>query len=71
MSNIKNNPFLSAIITFAATWAAFPVAALLSSAVRGISFAEAACAPSMIIAFAAGSIVGAVSMYLKKNNKEQ
>ena len=65
MSKIKTNPALAAAFYFILTWAAFPVAALLRSYIKGITFTEAASAPYMITIFAAGSVISAIRMYYK------
>ena len=63
MNKIKNNPTYAAIFYFILTWAGFPLAALIRSLLRGISFGEAACSPYMIVLFAAGSVISAMQMY--------
>lgn len=68
MDKIKNNPKYTAIFYFLLTWAGFPLAALVRSAIRDITFAEAAFTPYMIGIFATGSIIAAVQMYWKTKN---
>ena len=72
MNILKKSPAFAAAFYFILTWAAFPVAALISSHVKGITFAAACCRPYMITTFALGSIIAAFSMYNKtKNNLER
>ena len=63
MNKIKNNPTYAAVFYFLLTWAGFPLAALVRSSLRGISFGEAAFSPYMIAIFAAGSVISAMQMY--------
>ena len=63
MNKIKNNPTYAAVFYFLLTWAGFPLAVLVRSSLRGISFGEAACSPYLIAVFAAGSIISAMQMY--------
>lgn len=68
MNKINSNPKYAAIFYFLLTWAGFPLAALIRSAIRDITFAEAACTPYMIGIFAVGSIISASQMYWKTKN---
>ncbi len=68
MNKIKNNPTYMAMFYFFLTWAGFPLAALVRSSIRGISFTEAAFTPYMIGLFATGSIIAAIQMYTKTKN---
>ena len=63
MKKINSNPTYAAIFYFLLTWAGFPLAALVRSSLRGISFGEAAFSPYMIAIFAAGSVISAMQMY--------
>ena len=63
MKKINSTPTYAAIFYFLLTWAGFPLAALCRSALRGISFGEAAFSPYMITLFATGSIIAAIQMY--------
>ena len=65
MNKIKNNPKYAAVFYFLLTWAGFPLAALLRSVLRDISFTEAAFTPYLISTFAIGSIIAASQMYWK------
>ena len=65
MNKIKNNPVYAAVFYFLLTWAGFPLAALIRSNLRGISFGEAAFSPYMIALFATGSVIAAIQMYNK------
>ena len=69
MSKIKSNPALAAALCFILTWAAFPVAGLIASHLKGITFAAAVCTPYMIGSFSVCSIIAAVQMYNKMKNR--
>ncbi len=62
---IENNPVFAAAFYFILTWAGFPIAALISSQVRGISFEVAASTPYILFTFVFGSIVAASQMYIR------
>ena len=53
---------------FILTWIGFPIAALLSSQLKGITFAEACARPYLIAMFALGSVIAAFQMYNKTKN---
>ena len=71
MNRIKTNPALAAAFYFILTWAAFPVAGLIASHVKGITFAAAVCTPYIIGSFTLGSIIAAVRMYSKTKNSNR
>lgn len=62
---IENNPAFAAAFYFVLTWAGFPIAALISSQVRGISFEVAASTPYILFTFVFGSIIAAFQMYVR------
>ena len=68
MNMIKKNPTVAAVFYFILTWAGFPIAALLGSYLKGITFAAACCTPYLIATFALGSVVAAVQMYFATKN---
>ena len=68
MNKIKTNPALAAAFYFVLTWIGYPIAALLSSYIRGISFTAAATRPYMIVCFVVASIIAAFQMYNKVKN---
>ena len=65
INKIKNNPTLAAICFFLLTWATFPLVALVRSLIRGVSFAEAATHPYVIMLFVVGSLVEAFTIFRK------
>ena len=71
MNRIKTNPALAAALYFILTWAAVPVAGLIASHVKGITFAAAVCTPYIIGSFTLGSIIAAVRMYSKTKNSNR
>ena len=71
MNMIKKSPTFAAAFYFILTWVAFPVAAFISSQIKGITFAAACSRPYLIATFAIGSIIAAFQMYNKtKHNIE-
>ncbi len=65
MNKIKTNPTFAAAFYFVLTWVGFPLAAFVSSQVRGITFAAAACRPYLLATFILGSLAAAVSMFFR------
>ena len=65
INTIKKNPVFASAFYFILTWAGFPIAALISSHVKGISFAAACSSQYMIFIFVFGSIVAAVQTYIR------
>ena len=63
MNIIKKSPAFAAAFYFILTWIGFPIAALLSSQLKGITFAEACARPYLIAMFAFGSVIAAFQMY--------
>ena len=68
INKIKTNPAFAAAFYFIITWAAFPVAALLASYLKGITFAAAASSPYIVGVFLLGSFISAFRMYDKTKN---
>ncbi len=68
MNIIKKSPTFAAAFYFILTWIGFPIAALLSSQLKGITFAEACARPYLIATFALGSVIAAFQMYNKTKN---
>ena len=68
MNIIKKSPTFAAAFYFILTWIGFPIAALLSSQLKGITFAEACARPYLITMFALGSVIAAFQMYNKTKN---
>ena len=68
MNMIKKSPTFAAAFYFILTWVAFPIAAFVSSQLKGITFAEACARPYLITTFALGSIIAAFQMYNKTKN---
>ena len=71
MSKINTNPAVAAIFYFVMTWAGYPLAAMIRSLVKGISFTEAAMTPEVYLVYAAVAIITSVQMYLKVENRKQ
>ena len=71
MSKINTNPAVAAIFYFVMTWAGYPLAAMIRSLVKGISFTEAAMTPEVYLVYAALAIITSVQMYLKVENRKQ
>ena len=71
MSKINTNPVTAAIFYFVMTWAGYPLAAMIRSLVKGISFTEAAMTPEVYLVYAAVAIITSVQMYLKVENRKQ
>ena len=71
MSKINTNPVAAAIFYFVMTWAGYPLAAMIRSLVKGISFTEAAMTPEVYLVYAALAIITSVQMYLKVENRNQ
>ncbi len=63
MNKIRTNPKFAAAFYFVLTWIGFPIAALVISYVKGITFGAVAATPYLIITFALGSVVAAFQGY--------
>ena len=69
MKNLfKKSLAFAAAFYFILTWIGFPIAALIMSQVRGMTFGAACATPYLIATFGLGSLAAAFSGYSKAKN---